>query len=93
MTPYIDELVDSEQINDEQAKEKLLYLLLAWLYDNQEHYSDVLGMIEEIYSDFDYPEGMVTFIRYMPVKQDTLEAGEVDIYGEWKKYLGRQKLN
>jgi hypothetical protein len=56
----------ADQETQESAKDTWLYLLLAWLYEQRESFDDPLAMIEQIYSDYDYPEEMACFVRYMP---------------------------
>jgi hypothetical protein len=48
--------------------ERWLYLVLAWLYETRGSKSDFLGEIECVYADFDYPEEIAGFVRYMPVQ-------------------------
>lgn len=50
----------------EEIKEKWLYLILKWLYKNRSKYKDPLAIVEELYEEFEYPEDMKTFVRYMP---------------------------
>jgi hypothetical protein len=70
---YAKELAESDGTgHSKQAQEKWLCLTLRWLYENKEKLSDPLAMVEEIYSDFDYPEQMSTFIRYMPSNDTNL---------------------
>lgn len=92
--PSLDQLVIAEgkQSNDE-VQEKFLYLLLNWVYEHREMYSDPLEVVEHIYADFNYPVTVSYFVRYMPSEQPPLSSVELNrerLYGYWKDYLGKQ---
>jgi hypothetical protein len=77
---------------DEQMKAKWLYLVLAWLFENRESLVDALGMVESVYSDFDYPKEIAPFVRYMPMDGPDLgnrEQNEARMFDRWKTYLDR----
>ena len=76
----------------EQVKAKWLYLVLAWLFENRESLVDALGMVESVYSDFDYPKEINSFVRYMPMDGPDLgnrEQNEARMFDRWKAYLNR----
>jgi hypothetical protein len=60
-------------ISEDELSEKWLYLLLKWLYENKYRFDDPLGIVEEIYADFDYPAEIEGFIRYMPIDNSNEE--------------------
>ena len=67
-----------------------LYLVLAWLYEHRAGNPDPLQTVEEIYSDFGYPEDIASFVRYMPAGDPDLgscEANELRMFERWKQYL------
>jgi hypothetical protein len=68
------------------AKNKWLFLLLAWLYEHRDEVEDPLGVVEELYSDFDYPEEIASFVRYMPPR-DPSRVGESYLLAAWERYL------
>jgi hypothetical protein len=70
----------------ECSRDKWLFLLLAWLYEHRADVEDPLGVVEELYADFDYPEGMASFVRYMP-PQDPSRVGESYLLDAWRRYL------
>ncbi len=79
-------------ISDERIKAKWLYLVLAWLFENRESLVDALGMVESVYSDFDYPKEIAPFVRYMPMDGPDLgnrEQNEARMFDRWKTYLNR----
>lgn len=74
----------------ECVREKWLYLVLAWLFENRESLVDPLGIVEEVYSDFDYPREVASFVRYMPMVGSNLgnrEQNEARMFEYWKAYL------
>lgn len=93
--PYIDDLASLEAGQDETIiNEKWLYLILDWLFDNKDKYADPLSIIEHIYADFNYPELIASFVRYMPCEEPdlgSLELNEARLFEKWKEYLDIQK--
>lgn len=92
--PYLDQLASLEEgLDESELNEKWLYLLLDWIFENKDKYTDPLGMVEEIYADFNYPESIISFVRYMPSDGpflETTELNELQLYQKWKKYLSEQ---
>ncbi|OCG35327.1 MULTISPECIES: DUF2247 family protein [unclassified Gilliamella] len=76
---------------------KWLYILLLQLYNIRNNIKDPLGEVETIYENFDYPEEIESFVRYMPVSNDydpskhTQEENEKRLYFNWKQYLDNQE--
>ncbi|WP_373369455.1 DUF2247 family protein [Acinetobacter seifertii] len=50
----------------ETISQKWLYVILSWLWLNRESFEDPLDEVESIYTDFDCPAEMDSFIKYMP---------------------------
>lgn len=92
--PYLNELANLDAIEeDEVIKDKWLYLILDYIYNNRDKYPDSLGLAEQIYADFDYPEQISTFVRYMPSNEPdlgSLELNEARLYRNWEDYLEEQ---
>ncbi|WP_375038304.1 DUF2247 family protein [Acinetobacter sp. RW6] len=67
ITPFINELCPNFK-EDEYAitNQKWLYVILSWLWINRASFEDPLDEVEIIYTDFDYPAEMDSFIKYMP---------------------------
>ncbi|CDG75327.1 MULTISPECIES: DUF2247 family protein [Acinetobacter calcoaceticus/baumannii complex] len=63
--PFLNELC-SETNEDSMIREKWLYILLSWLWINRESFEDPLDEVESIYTDFDYPAEIESFIKYIP---------------------------
>jgi len=93
--PFLTELAN--QVTDENYEimiEKWLYLLLEWVYEHRNSYSEPLSIVEQLYADFDYPQLITTFVRYMPSDEPdlgSLELNESRLYKKWKSYLDSQK--
>lgn len=69
---------------------KWLYLVLAWIFDHKNIYSDPLGAVEMVYADFGYPKKMAGFVRYMPMLDASLGSKEANVerlYDKWKSFI------
>ena len=93
--PYLRKLAEvSRELKDNiMIKEKWMYLILDWIYNHKNKYSDPLGIVEKIYSDFDYPEIISNFVRYMPsneVDLGSVELNEARLFKNWQDYLEEQ---
>jgi len=75
------------------SQRKWLYLTLAWFYENRAELEDPLGVVEQLYADFDYPTEISSFVRFMPPAGDYeprahSHAENVDrLFRKWKSYL------
>jgi hypothetical protein len=89
---------NEERRNENEIKMKWLFLILSWVYVNREQYEDPLGIVEKLYADFDYPEEISEFVRYMPVQGDynpgdhSQEENENRIYNLWHDYLNKYEM-
>lgn len=89
--PLIDRLSKKDTLKDKSlVKEKALFIILSWLYENKNKYDDPLQMVEVIYADFDYSTKIEKFIKYMPSK-DRNKSGIEQLYFNWKEYLKNEK--
>ena len=73
-----------------EIRGKWLYLVLGWILEHKESYPDPLQMVEEVYADFDYPESVSAFVRYMPTREPDLGSRELNerrLYENWQRYL------
>jgi len=71
------------------SKRKWLYLQLSAAYQVRADLADPLGVVEQLYTDFDYPESMDGFVRYMPLR-DGDEAGEPALLERWRAFLAAE---
>lgn len=57
----------ADSINDttENAKNKLLYLVLSYLYDNRNRIEDFLCVVDIVYDDFGFPKIISKQIDYL----------------------------
>lgn len=63
-----------------------LFLQLTAAYLLRSEMADPLGVVEEIYADFNYPESMEPFVRYMPLRAGEV-AGPEAVMARWRRYL------
>lgn len=93
--PYLNQLADLEPEQPiEDIDEKWIYLILAWIFENRDNCSDPLGIVEQIYADFNYPAQISTLIRYMPSDEPDLgspKLNEARLYKKWEDYLKEQE--
>lgn len=70
-----------------------MFLIFLWVFINRDKYQDPLGVVEELYADFDYPESIASIVRYMPAIDPSLE-GENQLFKNWSDILEsfRQEL-
>jgi len=93
--PYIDELAN--QISEEEkskTNEKIMYILLKWVYEHRKDYDDPLGVIEFIYDDFGFPETIAHFVRWIPAKEPlsgSIEECIARLFDYWKQFLDEQQ--
>jgi hypothetical protein len=66
-------LASQEPLDDRDLQVRWASIILAWLYEHRAEIDDLLGVIEEIYANYDYPEELARFVRYMPT--DTPDLG------------------
>lgn len=92
----INEICGFEFLSDEVAqKEKWLFIVLYWLWINRFSFDKPLDVVEFIYSDFDYPEEIESFVSYMPPKDDydpsiySYEENLNHMMNKWKGYIDR----
>lgn len=75
------------------AQDVWLFISLLWLYEHREEFQDPLMEVEEVYADFDYPEAMKEFVRFLPPSDGyrpdlhTHEENVQRLYQKWKDYL------
>lgn len=75
--------------------ENLLFLLLTYLRRSETSERQLLDLMEEVYADFNYPQCMADFIRYMPMKGPDLgskKANEERLVANLDAYLNRHEL-
>ena len=74
----------------QQVERVWLFLVLAWIYHNKTDNSDALESVERVYAEFEYPEEIASFVRYMPKQGPDLasrSASEERLLLRWTEYL------
>jgi hypothetical protein len=89
--PCVERLASDERDDAVQAiRARWLCIVLAWILEHKDDYGDPLQAVEEVYADFDYPEGIAGFVRYMPSNEPDLgsrELNEARLYRKWQVYV------
>ncbi|WP_422403358.1 DUF2247 family protein [Pseudomonas sp. GZD-209] len=77
----------AKDVRDDKASAKAwMFLIFLWVFINRGEYQDPLGVVEELYADFDYPESVASIVRYMPAADPSLE-GEDQLLKNWSNLL------
>ncbi|QLH62810.1 DUF2247 family protein [Serratia symbiotica] len=85
-----------EKENDATVKNKWLFIVLSWLWNNRDHFEDPLNEVEIIYSDFNYPSEIEGFVKYMPPSDEydssvhTQMENINHLMDNWKEYLEKE---
>ncbi len=80
-------------LTEDEISTRWLVALLADLYAKREVVADPLGEVEKIYADFDYPESVESFVRYMPATggydpaAHSHEQNVARLVENWKAFL------
>ncbi len=88
----------AELVSDDdksRAKEKILFVLLRRIFENQKNYDDPLRVVEIVYNDFEFPEIIKDFVRYEPSPYTIHGAMDENIkklYNNWQDYLKAQTI-
>ena len=88
LNDFLLRLIDKNKMNE--AKSKLLYIVLSFIFDRKSCFEDPARAVEVVYADFNYPEEMKDFVRFMPASKDamSLKLDETErIFNNWKRYL------
>jgi hypothetical protein len=84
--------------SDGTVRRKWLFFLLAWIFEKRQNIADPLGEVEMVYSDFDYPNEIEGFVRYMPVAADydPKEHSQINnirrLFSLWRDYLDKTSM-
>ena len=93
--PYINELADKVSVHDKNvSKQKMLYVILKWVFENRGKYLDPLKLVEIIYADFDYPDAISSFVRYMPPSKPNMgmtKSKNEKLFDNWSNFLDMQR--
>jgi hypothetical protein len=76
-----------------------LYLLLKWVFDNPNLFDFPLGAVEEIYSDFGYPESIESFVAFRHPKETwdpakhSVAGIQAELFRNWATYLEESRFS
>lgn len=76
------------------SRPRWLFLVLAWVYEHRADWDDPLGVVEDLFVDFDYPEEIRGFVRSTPVEDGYEPAAHsraenvARLMSTWEHYLG-----
>lgn len=101
--PYIDELVEmSPETDKNNVIDKLLYIILKWIYDNRDRYKDPLETVEYVWEDFMCPPSINFLTKYhsanvkikwwmSAAKKEKLRDEKTKLqYDKWGEFLSEQ---
>lgn len=97
--PIVKKLASRELgVSPDAIREKWLFLVLSWILENQDRFSDPLEMVEVVYADFGYPVSIAPFVRYMPSSESRLGSPVFErarLFGIWRSYIeeGARRFN
>lgn len=78
-----------------KSNEKMLFVLLKWIFENQKYFVDPLRVVEIIYDDFNFPEIIKDFVRYEPSPytiKGSMDENLNRLYNNWQDYLKAQTI-
>ena len=95
-------LVEVKELAEREAPDlegavasKWLYLVLAWLFEHRDELPDPLHLVEIVYAEFDYPEAVAGFVRYMPTDDADLgdrKLNEDRLIDKWDRFLFEERV-
>lgn len=86
------QLDSPDHIHDpRESARRWLYLQLRGAFDRRHDLKDPLGVVEQIYADFDYPPAIEGFVRYMPLRPGDMAAGEDVLIQRWAAFLRAER--
>lgn len=91
LSNYIYKFVENASYEEMQcAKDKMLYIVMHYLYENKYLFENSFKVVEIVYDDFGFPEDIKKVVSYIPSEN---EIGEYDnlFYKNWREYLLRYK--
>lgn len=83
----------SYQTAEADCSRKWLYIVLKDIFLRKNEFKDPLGEVEKIYEDFEYPDEIESFVRYMPptdgydAEKHLHEENITRLYYNWEKFL------
>jgi len=95
----LEKLAAQNPVLQDSSKRKWLYLSLLRLYEDRGDTGKVMNGLDEIYADFDYPEGIASFVPFQETWWDNLdptgmlpnEAPYDRIMRKWREFLESER--
>lgn len=92
--PYIKELASTATAEEKKtAKDKILFVVLNWLFEHRQDYEDPLILVEIVYDDFGFPKSIENLVRYRPSGAPdlgSLELNQNRIFERWQNYISAE---
>ena len=96
--PYIDELSNLIAAEEKaKSQDKMMYVLLKWVYEHKDDYVDPFYAVEAIWDDFHLAEAIASItsiIWYSPSEWQELgsvEKNRARAFDRWKHFLDEQQ--
>lgn len=92
ITCSVNKLLKDSDIS--QIKSKFLYVILSYVFDKRYFFEDPFTAVEVVYADFDYPETIKKFVRFMPKNRFNFKKNIIEseyMFAEWKKFLEQEQ--
>jgi len=77
---------DAADLYPPASARRWVFLELKAAYELRDRLADPLGVVEQIYADFDYPPAVAAFVRYMPPPPES-PTGEASLLERWAQFL------
>ena len=72
-----------DEFSKQQSFDKIMFLLLSWIYDHKDQFDEPLDLVALAVMDFGYPELTEKLCHPYSLKEDEFNA----VYRDWERYL------
>lgn len=75
------------------------FLLLKWVYENRPLFANSLGVVEDLYAEFGFPQDMEAFVPFLPPSdgweptKHSQAENEMRLFDNWRRYLEAPNLS
>lgn len=83
----------SSECESEDIPDRWRFLLLKWVYEKRDSFTHPLGVVEELYAEFGYPEDMESFVSFLPPSdgwepmKHSASENEARLFEKWRVYV------
>jgi len=79
-------------VQQAELRDAWVYVILKWVFEHKGLFADPLGIVEEIFAQFDYPPQIRQFVRFLPddgydSTRHTNEENTSRLYGLWEDFI------